>query len=168
MMVQPLAGSATYPTKHCVTGALRHVYDFHGRPVSEERLLGPGRGLGFAYFHITGTDPFYGGRANHERPGEEGLERTVGRRTGVRIESHTTSSARTAQQTLREVLERCDFAAARQPTAEEVRTAIREVCAGMLEPPIRNLGVKGIRKAMAEIADREQEPWTTLDAVAAP
>ena len=32
------------------------------------------------------------------------------------------------------------------PTAGEVRDAIREMCRPMLEPPISNLGVKGIRK----------------------
>jgi len=66
---------------------------------------GLGRGLGFTYFHIKGADPFYGGRANIGRPGEEGLEKTAGQRTGVAVESHATSSARTAQATLRELLE---------------------------------------------------------------
>jgi hypothetical protein len=40
-----------------------------------------------------------------------------------------------------------DFGAKRPPTAEEVRQAIREVTEGMLEPPISNFGVKGIRTA---------------------
>ncbi|MCU0281295.1 MAG: DUF4872 domain-containing protein, partial [Acidimicrobiia bacterium] len=43
-----------------------------------------------------------------------------------------------------------DFSAARPPTPPEVREAIVEVCRGMVEPPIANLGVKGIRKARAE------------------
>ena len=34
----------------------------------------------------------------------------------------------------------------RQPTADEVRQAILEMSKPMLEPPIRNIGVKGIRK----------------------
>jgi len=63
MTMVPLTGFATYPTHHCVTGSMKHVYDFHGHPVSEDLLLGLGRGLGFVYFHIKGTDPFYGGRA---------------------------------------------------------------------------------------------------------
>jgi uncharacterized protein DUF4872/butirosin biosynthesis protein H-like len=103
-MLRPFPDFATYPTHHCVTGSLKHVYDFHGFPVSEELLLGLGRGVGFVYFHIKGADPLYGGRANVGRPGEEGLERTAGRRTGVAVESHATSSARTAQATLRELL----------------------------------------------------------------
>lgn len=43
-----------------------------------------------------------------------------------------------------------DFAAAHPPTAGDVREAIGEVCHGMLAPPIANLGVKGIRKAIRE------------------
>jgi uncharacterized protein DUF4872/butirosin biosynthesis protein H-like len=228
-MLQTFPGFATYPTHHCVTGSLKHIYDYHGFPVSEELLLGLGRGLGFVYFHIKGTDPFYGGRANVARPGEEGLEKTAGRRTGVAVESHATSSARTAQATLRELLEAdvpvlvyldmaflpyldlpagyhfgghvvvvagydpgmgqvlvadrdqdlhpvgwdaleqargsqykpfpprhtwytFGFAAARPPAPSEVRESIREVCHGMLAPPIANLGVKGIRKAIRETA----------------
>ena len=40
-----------------------------------------------------------------------------------------------------------DFSQKRQPTAEEVRQAIMEQVRPMLEPPIRNIGVEGIRKA---------------------
>ncbi len=226
-MLRSFPGFAVYPTEHCVTGSLKHVYDYHGYPVSEDLLLGLGRGLGFVYFHIKGADPFYGGRANVARPGEEGLEKTAGRRTGVAVQSHATSSARTAQAALRGLLEAeepalvyvdmgflpyfafpveyhfgghvvvvagydrdtgqvlvadrdpdlhlvgwdalekargsqykpfpprhawytFDFAAAHRPAPSDVREAIGEVCQGMLEPPIANLGVKGIRKAIRE------------------
>jgi IS30 family transposase len=37
-MLHPLPGFATYPTRHCVTGSLKHVYDYHGFPVSEDLL----------------------------------------------------------------------------------------------------------------------------------
>ncbi|MDY7079632.1 MAG: BtrH N-terminal domain-containing protein [Chloroflexota bacterium] len=40
-----------------------------------------------------------------------------------------------------------DFSHKRQPTDEEVRQAIAEQAETMLEPPITNFGVKGIRKA---------------------
>ena len=82
-MLRPFPGFATYPAHHCVTGSLKRVYDYHRYPISEDLLLGLGRGLGFAYFHIRGTDPFYGGRANFAGPKDEGLEKTAGRRTGV-------------------------------------------------------------------------------------
>jgi hypothetical protein len=88
-----------------VTGSLRHLYGYHGYPISEELLLGLGRGLGFVYTHIKGADPFYGGRANVARPGEEGLEKTAGTRTGVAVESHATSSAARAERALRKLLE---------------------------------------------------------------
>jgi len=101
----PFDGFEMYPTHHCITGSVKHIYDFHRYPVSEDLLLGLGRGIGFVYFHLKGTDPFYGGRANHERPGEEGLERTIGRRTGVQVESHSTTSAGVAQRSLRAMLE---------------------------------------------------------------
>lgn len=226
-MLRPFSGFATSPTHHCVTGSLKRVYDYHGYPISEDLLLGLGRGLGFVYFHIKGTDPFYGGRANFAGPKEEGLESTVGRRTGVAVESHATSSARKAESALRGLLEAAEpvlvyvdmgflpyfdlpegyhfgghvvvvagyepdsgrvlvsdrdselhpvewdvlerargsqykpfpprhtwytfgFDAAHVPTPDEVGEAIGEVCRGMLEPPIANFGVKGIRKATVE------------------
>ncbi len=40
-----------------------------------------------------------------------------------------------------------DFSGKRWPRAEEVRQAIQQQAEPMLEPPIRNIGVKGIRKA---------------------
>jgi hypothetical protein len=223
----PLPGLARFATHHCVSGSLRRIYEHHGYSISEDLLLGLGRGLGFVYFHIGDMDPFFGGRANVGRPGEEGLEVTAGRRTGVVVEACTTGSARRAQEALRasleagepvmvyldmgflpyfdlppgyhfgahvvvvagfdpasgrvlladrdadlhpvdwEVLEQArgskfrpfppqhkwftfDFSPARPPTPEETREAIAEVCRAMLEPPIANLGVKGIRKARAE------------------
>ena len=239
MMLKPLPGFKSLTTHHCVTGSMRHIYEFHDDPISEDLLLGLGAGVGFVYWHMKGTPPFYGGRANVGRPGEEGLEKTAGRRTGVRVESFHTSSARKAEKTLLEMLAAgepvmihvdmgflpyfdfpeeyhfgghvvvvagydpetrqvliadrdeelhpvsledlaqargskfkpfpprhtwytFDFSDKRPPGPEEIRQAIREVVTGMLEPPITNLGVKGIRKAAKrtlkwpEIMDEEQ------------
>lgn len=61
-----------------------------------------------------------------------------------------------------------DFGSAHPPTVDDVREAIGEACRGMLEPPIANLGVRGIRTATAamdDIADLEQQFWTDLSAV---
>jgi Domain of unknown function (DUF4872)/Butirosin biosynthesis protein H, N-terminal len=44
-----------------------------------------------------------------------------------------------------------DFGQKRSPAAEEVRQAIREQAQPMLEPPIANIGVKGIRKAAQKV-----------------
>jgi hypothetical protein len=227
MTLQAFPGFETYPTDHCVTGSVKHIYDFHGHPISEEMLLGLGEGISFAYFHFKGTDPFYGGRGNVTRPGTEGLEHSIGQRTGVVVESHKTTSARKAQSALRDLLAAeepvlvyvdmgflpyfdfpeeyhfgghtivvaghdpdtdellvadrdvklhpigwesledargstfkpfppqhgwltFDFSSAHPPTPEGIRDAIRAACTTMLEPPISNLGVRGIRKAISE------------------
>lgn len=224
MTLKPLAGFKSLTTHHCVTGSMRHVYVYNDHDISEEMLLGIGSGVGMIYWHMKGAPPLLGGRANFERPGEEGLEKTTGRRTGVMVESYTTSSARKAERTLLEMLDagqpvmiQCDmgflpyfdfgdsqyhfgghvvvvcgydaethqvliadrdgvypvsmedldkargsthkpfppkhewytfdFSNKRQPTADQVRQAIAEQTKGMLEPPISNIGVKGIRKA---------------------
>ena len=44
-----------------------------------------------------------------------------------------------------------DFSGCRPPTCDEARAAIANMARTMLEPPIRNLGVAGIRKAAGEI-----------------
>lgn len=45
---------------------------------------------------------------------------------------------------------RFDFSASREPRRDELIAAIAAQAKGMLEPPIANIGVKGIRKAAAE------------------
>jgi hypothetical protein len=102
--VQPLPGFKHFTTHHCVSGSLRHVYEFHGYPISEEMLLGLGAGVGFIYWHTKGTLPFLGGRANLERPGVEGFEKTIGRCTGIKVETFRTSSAAKAEKTLLDML----------------------------------------------------------------
>jgi hypothetical protein len=225
MTLKPLEGFKSLVTHHCVTGSMRHIYVYNDHDLSEDMLLGIGAGVGFNYWHFKGQLPFIGGRGNVERPKVEGLVKTTGRRTGVAVETYTTSSARKAEKTLLEIigagqpvmlqcdmgflpyfdfggvdfhfgwhivvvcgydpdteqaliadrdaelhpvsmedLEKArgstyqpfppkhkwytfDFSQKRQPTAEEVRQAIAEQAQMMLEPPISNFGVKGIRKA---------------------
>lgn len=229
MTVTPFPGVDRFPTHHCITGSLRHIYDWAGYEISEDMLLGLGSGVGFSYWHFKGADPFYGGRANMERPGVEGLEKTVGRRTGVAVETFRTSSRRKAETAMLESfaakeplmvyldmgflgylglpddyhfgahcvalvgfdedtgtvlvadrdpdlhpvsldeLEQArgsrykpfppqhqwfafDFSSRRQPTESELWESIRDAATGMLEPPISNIGVKGIHKAARETA----------------
>ncbi len=104
MPITPISGFKSLETHHCVTGSLRHIYQFQDYPISEEMLLGLGAGVGFIYWHTKGTPPFLGGRANLERPGVEGLEKAIGRRTGVAVESFRTGSARKAEKSLLEML----------------------------------------------------------------
>ena len=229
-MTASIQGFKPLKTHHCVTGSMRHVYTFHGYPISEELLLGLGAGVGASYWHFKGMLPFMGGRGNVGRPGEEGLEQTAGRRTGVRVESFHTGSAARAEKTLLAQLEAgepvmvqldmgflpyfdlpegyhfgwhvvvvagydaktrevvvadrdgvlhpvsledlalargskhrpfpprntwwtFDFSQQRPPRPDEVREAILEVTTAMLEPPIANIGVKGIRKAAQAVRE---------------
>ncbi len=228
MAPQLLPGFKSFVTHHCITGSIRHIYEFHDYPISEDLLLGLGSGVGFVYWHMKGLPPMLGGRANVGRPSEEGLEKTVGRRTGVLVERFDTGSSRKAERVLREMLEAgepvmvqldmgflpyfdlpggfhfgwhvvviaghdpdgrevlvadrdeplhtvsegdlakargstfkpfpprhawwtFDFSAKRAPDPSEVWQAVREVTTGMLEPPIANVGVKGIRKAATRV-----------------
>ncbi|MBM4430630.1 MAG: DUF4872 domain-containing protein [Chloroflexi bacterium] len=224
MSLQPLPGFQSLKTHHCITGSMRHIYLSNGHDVSEDLLLGLGAGVSFSYWQFKGQPPFLGGRGNVGRPGELGLEKTAGQRTGVVIETQTTASASKARKALLDMLQAgqpvmvmvdmgflpyfdfggqeyhfgahavvvCgydeagesvlvadrdglhpvslqdlakargstfkpfpprnlwytfDFVHKRSPTAEEVRQAIAEQVQPMLQPPIRNIGVPGIRKA---------------------
>ncbi len=229
MDIKPFRGFRSLETHHCVTGSMLHIYDFHQHNISEDMLLGLGAGLGFIYWHMKGMAPMLAGRANVGRPGEEGLEITAGRRTGVRVEKFHTSSRKKAEKALLALLEAgepamvvvdmgflpyftdlpedyhfgghviaiggydaetrhvlvadrdkplhpislddiaeargstfkpfpprhmlftFDFSGKRLPYPEEIHQAIREVCTTMLEGPISNLGVKGIRKAAKRV-----------------
>jgi len=229
MTLQPFPGFKHFTTHHCVTGSIRHIYEHYDYPISEEMLLGLGAGVGFIYWHAKGTLPFIGGRANLERPGEEGLEKTVGRHTGVRVESNRTGSADKAEVSLLEMLSenqpvllvldmgflpyfdfggeeyhfgyhavvacgydpekrqvlladrdqelhpvsletlaqargskykpfpprhlwyKFDFSEAHPIEPPEFHRSIQQCVKAMLEPPIKNFGVKGIRKAAERI-----------------
>jgi hypothetical protein len=231
MTLKPFNGFHSLETHHCVTGSLLHIYHFYDHSISEEMLLGIGSGVGFIYWHIKGMAPIFGGRGNVGRPGEEGLEVTTGRRTGVRVEKHHTGSTRKAEKTMLELLEAgkpvminvdmgflpyfdhlpedfhfgghaiviggydpetkevlvadrdqplhpvpwedlvkargskykpfppmnmwftFDFSEKRQPTPDEISEAIGEVCTAMLEGPISNIGVRGIRKAAKKVLE---------------
>lgn len=227
MIPEPIPGFKSLSTHHCITGSMLHIYAFHDHPISEEMLLGLGAGLGFIYWHTKGTMPFFGGRANVGRPGEEGLEITAGRRTGVGVQRHHTSSHRKAEKSLLELLQAdepvmlmvdmgflpylklpddfhfgghaiaaggfdretgmvlvadrddayhtvsletiakargstyrpfpprntwfsFDFSTSHAPIPKDIFAAIRETCETMLDGPISNLGVRGIRKAAAQ------------------
>lgn len=225
--MKPIANFQHFPTHHCVTGALRHMYVHNQHELSEELLLGIGAGVGFCYFHFKGQAPFLGGRYTPK----PSMEEIAGQRSGVIIQPHTTASPRRAHQALLQALEAgqplmvyvdmgylpyfdfegqeyhfgghtvvvCgydptseqvliadrdetlhpvsladletarsspyrpfpphnrwftfDFTHKRQPTAAETWQAIQQQAEAMLQPPIRNLGVAGIRKASQLVPD---------------
>jgi len=92
-----ITGFTPIQSHHCVTGSMRNIYEFYGYPIIEEVLFGLGCGIGFGYLEIKGTIPFLGGRANVGRAGEEGLEITAAKRTGVMVRRYTTSSVKKAE-----------------------------------------------------------------------
>jgi hypothetical protein len=80
---------------------MRHIYEFRGYPISEEMLLGLGEGVGFIYWHMKGSTPFLGGRANVGALGEGGEGY---RRTGVEVQLFRTNSAAKGEKTLLKLL----------------------------------------------------------------
>ncbi len=98
MPLDPLPGFKSLETHHCITGSMKHIYEFNGHPLSEEMLLGIGGGIGFIYWHMKGSAPFIGGRGKGAP--SQPFERCVGERTGVRIGEKTTSSAKQAEKSL--------------------------------------------------------------------
>jgi len=229
--VVPFTGFTSLPGCHCVTASFRKICAFNGYTVSEEILLGLGAGVGFIYWHQKGQVPMLGGRGNNKA-----FHQALSRRTGIAIEEHRTSSAKTAEQKLLELLEagqpvtinadmpfltylglpeeahfgghvvvvcgydpesrqvlisdmapqqtgykaailaplgmdqlakargskfkpfppgNCwftfDFSAAHPPAKKDVREAIAQCAGDMINPPIQNLGLAGIRTAAARV-----------------
>jgi len=229
--VEPIEGFTALPGCHCVTASFRKMCAFNGYTVSEEMLLGLGAGVGFVYWHQKGQYPMLGGRGN-----TKSFHQDLSRRTGIVIEDHRTSSAKTAEREMvmlleagqpvtiyadmpfltylglpekahfgghavvvcgyepaaRQVLisdmaprqtgykdpilaplgmdqlakargskckpfppENCwftfDFGRAHPPTERDVRDAISQCTKDMLNPPIQNLGVAGIRTAAMRV-----------------
>lgn len=218
---------------HCQTNSLAKIYNYHGYPISEDMLLGLGAGMGFIYWKMKmGSDTyvFVGGRGNNKSFFED-----IGQRTGVKINSVSTSSSKKAEAALQEKLAaeepvmlfgdmaflpwfdfpddyhfgghtftvcghdsrgsvlasdmdpatiglkkgfystitleqlkkarsslhkpfppnntylEFDFSYYREPGPEEIYAAIEQVIDAQLNPPIKNLGVKGIRHTAKEI-----------------
>lgn len=218
---------------HCQTNSLAKIYYYHGHSISEEMLLGLGAGMGFIYWKMKmGTDTyvFIGGRGNNKH-----FFNDVGNRTGVKIETISTTSAKKAESALLEkmnlkepvmlfgdmgflpwfdlpqdyhfgghtfvicgyngegsvlasdidnkasglkkgfyypiTLEQLskarsstykpfppkntylefDFSQYHKPNADDIYSAIKQTVTAQIDPPIKNLGVKGLRYASKEI-----------------
>ncbi|TCC30728.1 DUF4872 domain-containing protein [Kribbella speibonae] len=161
----PFPGFSTYPTHHSVTGSLKHVYDFHGYPISEELLLASVVGSGSVLVYLDmGFLPYFDLPPGYHFGGHVVVVAGYDAETGQVL---IADRDRVLHPVDWNVLEKArgstykpfpprhtwytfDFAAAREPRAADVRAAIGEVCDGMLNPPIANLGVAGIRKAIRE------------------
>lgn len=89
---------------HCQTNSLAKIYHHHGHPLSEDMLFGLGAGLGFIYWKMKMgdvTSVFTGGRGNNKD-----FFIDTGNRTGVKIDTITTTSAKKAEAVLLEKLKR--------------------------------------------------------------
>lgn len=47
---------------HCITNAMKQIFNFYGHPLSEEMLFGLGEGLDFAYINMAHS-PMVSGRS---------------------------------------------------------------------------------------------------------
>jgi hypothetical protein len=235
--IEPFPNCPALDGYHCQTNSLAKIYHHHGRPLSEEMLLGLGAGLGFMYWRMKGNPAagmpdsvFIGGRGN-----TKDFFADVGRRTGVSISVATTASARKAEEAFLAKLARREpamlfgdmgflpwfelpaeyhfgghtftvcgydgdktalasdmdpkaaglkkgfyaqitldrlrlargskhkpfpprhaaldfsFSRYRAPGKKEIGEAVRQTARAMLEPPIKNFGVKGIRHTAREL-----------------
>lgn len=97
--IEPFENCPVLDGYHCQTNSLAKIYNFFGSPLSEEMLLGLGAGIGFIYWHQKGMYPFIGGRGNNK-----GFFNDIGKRTSVKIEEKSTSSAKKAKKILLEKL----------------------------------------------------------------
>jgi hypothetical protein len=215
---------------HCWSNSLAKIYHHYGLHLSEEMLFGLGEGLNFMYWKQKGAPPFIGGRGNIKT-----FVQDIGRRTGVGVVERSTTSARKAQKTLLQQMEKeeplmvrvdmgflpyfnfgdayhfgshtvviCgydgqervlisdmdpdaaglkvglfasmtleeigrargstfkpfppkntyfefDFSSSHSPAAEDILSAIHRNSDAMLNPPISNFGIKGIRRTAKEI-----------------
>ncbi len=218
---------------HCQTNALAKIFYHNGTPLSEDTLLGLGVGVGFIYWQMKMGQQnyvFIGGRAN-----PKGFFGDIAKRTGVKIEVKTTSSANKAETILIEKLSKhepvmvfgdmgflpwfdlpkdyhfgghtfvvcgfdgnnkilasdmdqkasglkkgfyypitlkelanargsnckpfppknayidIDFSGFRVPHEEDYVSALKQTVASQLNPPIKNIGIKGLRYSATEI-----------------
>jgi len=87
---------------HCQTNSLAKIFHHSGHALSEDVLLGLGAGIGFIYWQMKmGSEQyvFLGGRGNNKD-----FFNDLGRRTGVKITTDSTSSAKRAENELLEML----------------------------------------------------------------
>lgn len=96
--IEPFENCPSLDGYHCQTNSLAKIYHHHGHPLSEDMILGLGAGMGFIYWKMKmGTESyvFIGGRGNNKE-----FFNDLGKRTGVKIETLSTSSSKKAETSL--------------------------------------------------------------------
>jgi hypothetical protein len=102
LKVQPFEKCPALDGYHCQTNSLAKIFHYYGHPLSEDMILGLGSGMGFIYWEMKmGPQKyvFIGGRGNNKN-----FFADLGQRTGTKIKSISTSSAKRAQDALLEKL----------------------------------------------------------------
>lgn len=100
--IQPFESCPALDGYHCQTNSLAKIFHHYGHPLSEDMILGLGSGMGFIYWEMKiGREKyvFIGGRGNNKN-----FFMDLGKRTGVKIRSISTSSAKKAEVSLLEKL----------------------------------------------------------------
>lgn len=67
--------------KHCITNALKQIFEYYDHPLSEEMMFGLGAGLDFIYMSIAGQ-PMVGGRTKIFE-----FEKTLAKRLNIQIKT---------------------------------------------------------------------------------
>jgi hypothetical protein len=97
-MIEPFENCPSLDGYHCQTNSLAKIFHHYGHPLSEDMILGLGAGMGFIYWKMKmGTENyvFIGGRGNNKE-----FFNDLGKRTGVKIATVSTSSAKKAEASL--------------------------------------------------------------------
>jgi hypothetical protein len=93
--IKPFDNCPAMDGYHCQTNSLAKIFHHYGHPLSEDIILGLGAGMGFIYWKMKmgpGTSVFIGGRANNKD-----FFNDLGKRTGVKINTVSTASAKKAE-----------------------------------------------------------------------
>ena len=88
--------------KHCVSSAVKQVFQYYGHDFSEEMIFGLASGLNFYYFELKNMPyPLIGGRTNIGR-----FEESLACNLGITIETHKTTSQDKAYEELKNLVAR--------------------------------------------------------------
>ena len=96
--IEPFASCPSLDGYHCQTNSLAKIFYHYSHPLSEDMILGLGAGMGFIYWKMkmeAGSYVFIGGRGNNKE-----FFNDLGKRTGVKIKTVSTSSAKKAEASL--------------------------------------------------------------------
>lgn len=98
-MAKLIEGFKTSGGKHCITSALRQVFDYYNYPLSEEMIFGIGSGLSFVYINLE-KSPMVSGRT---KPFE--FEKLLGERLNIDIKCKSSSKYMIASNKVKKLID---------------------------------------------------------------